>query len=114
MAKKSLQEIKLHYHNITYTIVLAYLPTKQDGYTNYSNTIYPDGLEKTPPRFAICKRNKWMIEQSDIVITYVNHEYGGAAKYKKIAERKGKEVIELAELMQSIYHTLNSEESLKL
>lgn len=99
MAKKSLQEIKLHYCDITYTVVLAYLPAKPDEYTDYSDTVYPEDIENVPPRFAICRRNEWMIERSDVVITYVKHQYGGAAKYKQLAERKGKKVIELAELM---------------
>ena len=37
-----------------------------------------------------------MIEQSDFVITYVVHDGGsGAAQFKKLAERKGKKVVEL-------------------
>ena len=48
-----------------------------------------------PLRFAISYRNKWMIEQSDYVVTYVNHSWGGAAQFKELAEKKGKTVIEL-------------------
>ena len=36
-------------------------------------TIYPEGLEYTPRRFAISKRTQWMVQQSDYVIAYVEH-----------------------------------------
>ena len=37
-----------------------------------------------------------MIERSDVVITYVTHSFGGAAKFKKLAKRKKKTVVELS------------------
>ena len=44
-------------------------------------------------------RNKWMIERSDFVVTYVVHDAAsGAAQFKKLAERKGKTVIELSSM----------------
>jgi hypothetical protein len=63
---------------------------------DYSDTVFPEGLEKIPPRFAISKRNRWMIEHSDYVVTYVRHSFGGAAQFKALAEKKGKKAIELA------------------
>ena len=82
---------------ITYNVVLAYLPTKKSEYDDYSNTIYPEGIETIPKRFAISYRNKWMVEQSDVVVTYVTHSFGGAAQFKAMAQRQGKKVIELSE-----------------
>ena len=82
---------------ITYSVVLAYLPTKQNEYDDYTNTILPEGIETVPKRFAISYRNKWMLEQSDVVVTYVTHSFGGAAQFKEMAEKQGKTVIELSE-----------------
>lgn len=48
------------------------------------------GHRDTPPKFAISKRNRWMIEHSDIVVTYVKYHFGGAAQWKVLAEKKGK------------------------
>lgn len=82
------------YNNITYTIVLSsFNESIEKEY--FSHTLLPEGLEKIPPRFGICWRNEWMINHSDIVITYVTHPSSGAAKYKQIAERKNKTVISL-------------------
>ena len=86
-----------HTYPITYSVVLAYLPTKKSEYDDYTNTILPEGIETAPKRFAISYRNKWMVEQADIVVTYVTHNFGGAAQFKEMAEKQGKTVIELSE-----------------
>ena len=94
MVRRQLEDLS-HTYPITYSVVLAYLPTEKNKYDDLTNTIYPEGLETVPKRFAISWRNKWMIQQSDIVVTYVTHNFGGAAQFKEIAERAGKEVINL-------------------
>lgn len=99
MVRRELKELTKIYPHIGYSVVLAYMPGKRDGadLADYSDTVYPDGLENVPRRFAIDKRNRMMIDRSDIVVTYVCCS-GGAAKFKEIAERKGKEVINLFDL----------------
>ncbi len=99
MVRKNLKLLKKVYPNIKYAVVLAYLPTKKaeiDVYDNYETT-YPCGLETVPPKFAIIKRNNWMIARADIVVTYVTHNFGGAAQFKELAIKKGREVINLAD-----------------
>ena len=96
MVRRKLEALSQTYP-ITYSVVLAYLPTEKNKYDNLTNTIYPEGIETVPKRFAISYRNKWMVEQSDVVVTYVTHSFGGAAQFKAMAERQGKTVIELSE-----------------
>ena len=48
-----------------------------------------------PPRFAIERRNRWMLRQAEVVVTYVRYTWGGAHKFKSAAEKQGKRVIEL-------------------
>lgn len=87
--------------NLECCTVLAYMPgIKSEFDTGYEKleTLYPDGLEKVPKRFAIDWRNKWMVQQSDYVISYVCHSFGGAAKYMELAKRKKKIVYNLANL----------------
>ena len=95
MARRQLEKLS-HTYPITYSIVLAYLPTKPNEYDDYTNTILPEGIETVPRRFAISYRNKWMIKQADIVVTYVTRSYGGAAQFKEMAERKRKTIINLS------------------
>ena len=96
MVRRQLEALSRAYP-ITYSVVLAYLPTKKSEYENYTNTILPEGIETVPKRFAISYRNKWLIGQADVVVTYVTHGFGGAAQFKALAQRQGKTVIELSE-----------------
>lgn len=80
-------------------MVLAYMPKEKakSRYDDLDFTIYPEGLENTPPKYAIVTRNRWMINMSDYVVVYVKHSFGGAAQFKELAEKKGKIVINLAD-----------------
>ena len=71
----------------------------QSALTDPMETIYPEGLECVHPRYAISWRNKWMIQESDVVVTYVAHSWGGAAKFEQLARKKKKRVINIASLM---------------
>ena len=94
MVRRQLEDLSQTYP-ITYSVVLAYLPTEKNKYDNLTNTIYPEGLETVPKRFAISWRNKWMIQQSDIVVTYVTRNFGGAWEFKQMAEKAQKYMIYL-------------------
>ncbi len=96
MVKIILMKMKKRYPHISTFVVLAYLPNARTQEIFDIETIYPEGLETVPPRFAIDKRNRWMIKQADYVVTYVKYTIGGAIKYKTIAQNAGKTVIELA------------------
>ena len=62
----------------------------------FDSIIYPP-LEHIPLRLAIKRRNEWMIERADLVIAYVEHEYGGAYNGVCFAHKKKKKVINLAQ-----------------
>ena len=94
--KRKLSEIKERYPEISYYVVLAYLPKKGDEYKKIE-TIYPEGIERVPKKYAIIYRNNWMIDKSEYVVSYVKYETGGAANFQNIAKRKGKDVINIAE-----------------
>lgn len=98
MVRRLLMELKELYP-IEYAVVLAYLSSKKYASENESptDTIFPDGIESVPRKFVINYRNKWMIEQSDYVVTYVKYTIGGAAQFKEMAEKKKKIVINIAE-----------------
>ena len=95
MARNLLAEFELTY-GIRYEVVLAYMPKRNDPLYDPEHTVLPEGIETVPPRFAIEYRNKWMIDHSDIVVTYVRRSFGGAAKFKEIAIKKNKTVLELS------------------
>lgn len=103
MVLNVLRKIKIKYSNIQYFVVLAYMPgvknVKKKDVIDYQETIYPEGLEKVPVRFAIPWRNKWMVHQSEYVIACVRGFSGGAAQFVKYAVNQKKTVINLIDLM---------------
>lgn len=96
MVNVTLQQLKKKYPQISHFIVLAYINGKKRyEFEEETKTIYPDGLETVPQRFAISHRNKWMVNHSDYVIGYIRRSWGGAAQFFRMAERKGKTAINL-------------------
>ena len=91
-----LKKLKNTYTNIKIFVILAYLPRKKEKmyYFDESETIYPEGLESVMPKFAINRRNAWMLERSDYVVTYVKHG-GNAEKLRDLALKRGKTVLEV-------------------
>ena len=100
IVRSVLREMTQEYPHINYAVVLAYMPAKQDeNYPqDYSDTMLPEGIEAVPKRFAISWRNKWMLNHSEYVVTYITHSWGGAAQFAELAERRGQVVIKLGDL----------------
>ena len=95
-----LKKLQKDYSHICINVVLAYMPSvkEQNNYYDHSDSILPDSIENVPKRYAISYRNKWMIENSDCVITYVTKSSGGAAQFAHLASKSGKMCINLAEI----------------
>lgn len=88
LATAAVRKQKETYPHIELILVLAYLDRDIDAY-RYDGTTYPP-LEKVPRRYAIVRRNEWMVWESDVVISGVTHSWGGAAKTLEFAQRKKK------------------------
>ena len=99
-ARAAVKELSKKYPHIKHSVVLAYVPSEKrySEYMDYSDTIVFDGIEKSHPRYAIAIRNEWMIKKSEYAITYIKYPIGGAYKYAEDMKRKGKTVINLADV----------------
>lgn len=95
MVRKQLEKLSKAY-NITYSVVLAYLPDKNAEPIPCS--VYPEGIETVPRKFAIHYRNKWMLNKSDTVICYVTHPLSGAGQFLELAKKQGKRILNLNNL----------------
>lgn len=85
-----LMKLKDVYPHISFAVVLAYLPIQKSEYDPYHGySMYPEGIEEGPQRFAIERRNKWLIAHADCCLCYITHTWGGAYKFAKQAKRKG-------------------------
>ncbi len=91
-----LQELKKEYPQTHYAVVLAYMPGIQNEYEDFSDTMLPEGIESVHPRFAISWRNDLLLRQTDFVVTYITHTWGGAYKYAEKAKKLGKIMIDTA------------------
>ena len=95
-----LEQLSQKYPHIRYEVVLAYFPVRRKAspLPEFPHTLLPEGIEKAPPRFAISWRNRWMLRQADVVVTYVNHNWGGAAQFAALARKQGKMVRPLGKI----------------
>lgn len=91
LAASVVWKLKEKYPSICSILVLAYLDRDTDA-SRYDQTTYPP-LEKVPKRYAISRRNQWMVETADVVVAYVRHSWGGAAVTLEYARRKQKRII---------------------
>ena len=56
-----------------------------------------DEAARSHPKSAIQNRNRSMVDRSDLVVCYVDHQSGGAFQTMQYALKRGKKVINLAE-----------------
>ena len=77
-------------------LVLPYKVSDIDYYEKYyDDIIIPESVYDAHPKAAITLRNRWMIEKSEIIIVYVEHDGGGAYAAMKYAEKLNKRIINL-------------------
>ena len=78
--------------------VLPYPNRNTEYYEKYYDSVMiPDCVGKTHPKGAITKRNRFMIEQADLLICYVERNEGGAYAALKYAKKLKKRVINFAD-----------------
>lgn len=90
---------------ITLALVLPYmsnrLNTDKEYYQSYyDQIIIPETLSTAYYKAAIPLRNRWMVDQSDIVIACIYRDFGGAASTVRYAQKQGKTVINTAERIE--------------
>ena len=98
MAAEGVKAKKEERPGIEMALVTAYLGRHADG-EFYDYMIYPT-LRDVTQRSAIPKRNEWMVDSADVVVSYVTHEWGGAAKTLEYARRCGKRIMLYPELAE--------------
>lgn len=91
MAASVIRDLKRLHPEVTSILVVSYLSRKVNS-DLYDETIFPP-LEGVPQRYAIVHRNRWMVQDSDVVIAYVSHDWGGAAGTMKYAKQKRKRIL---------------------
>lgn len=62
----------------------------------YDHVEVCEGSARSHPKAAIQVRNRCMVDRSDLVVCYVDHDSGGAFQTMAYAEKTGKSVINIA------------------
>ena len=90
-----LSHLQAEYPQIRCYIVLYRMP--ENTCLEYPlETLYPEVLAGIPAKFAIDRRNQWMLAQSSAVISFVRFSTGCSKRYLSMAEKSAKICINLA------------------
>ena len=74
--------------NFTINLVLPYPKANMDLLENqFDCVMIPPTLRCIHPKAAITERNRWMVENCDLLIAHVVHERGGAWMAVRMAEK---------------------------
>ncbi len=92
--------LKDHYKDIKLCLIIPYLTKNILNNPQYYNSFYdeiikPDFGEDIFPKYAIIKRNRYMVDNSDYIISYVIRDFGGAYKTLKYAEKSNINIINI-------------------
>ena len=78
------------------SLVLPYTVANIEYYEKYYDSIIiPESVYGAHPKSAITLKNRWMIDQSNLVIVYVERDRGGAYTAMKYAKKQNKDIINL-------------------
>ena len=93
--------MKKKYPHIRLVLILPYFTNKLNEYkeiyeSQYDDIIIPSILDGVHPKGAITKRNRWMVDESELIIAYITRDYGGAYNTVKYASRSNKRIINIS------------------
>ena len=98
MAARAVRAMKGRFPGVRLVLLQAYL--KNDALPgDYDASVYPEGLEYVPKRFAILRANRAMVDRCDFLIACVSRNFGGAWQCLEYAKRKGKCIVNLGMAM---------------
>lgn len=98
LIKRARKEVERE--NSDLTLVLPYSVTDLQYYEKYyDHIVIPENANGTHPKAAITLKNRWMVEQSNLVIVWVERDTGGAYTAMKYAEKSGKKTVNLENII---------------
>ena len=77
-------------------LVIPYYAAHIKDYEKYyDEVLYPEELYNVHYKSAIKKRNEWFVNNTDMLVAFVERNYGGAYKCFRQAKEKGLRIINL-------------------
>lgn len=95
MCARQVDLLRSEYPTIKNHLVIPYLTFNPTTTKYFDEIIYPEGFEKYHFKAAIPARNRYMVDNAQYAICYINHTWGGAYKTYSRAEKKNLIIINL-------------------
>ncbi len=99
-ATGAVRSAKRDHPQIKLVLILPYFTNKLNEYKeiyeqDYDEIIIPSELAGVHPKSAITKRNRWMVDKSELIIFYIQRDFGGAFDTVKYAKKNNKPTMKL-------------------
>ena len=90
LVKSVLKEAKKRHTDIELYLLAPYAFTQKiEIPEGFDGSLYPEGMEKVPKPYAIVQANRYMIQNSDYLISYC-HDVGNTRNFVEYAQRREK------------------------
>ena len=90
LVKSVLTEAKERHTDIELYLLAPYAFTQKiEIPEEFDGSLYPEGMEKVPKPYAIVQANRYMIQNSDYLISYC-HDVGNTRNFVEYAQRREK------------------------
>ena len=88
-------DLKKIYPHIQVVVVLCYPNELQYLKCKFTDFLMPEEVEVAPKRACIVKRNHWVVNNSDYIVSYIKYKIGGAYSVIQYAQKHKKQIIEV-------------------
>lgn len=103
MCEQAVRDMKKKYPEkeiCLYLVLPSYQYAPKNEERQYMSKLFDDVFvcdvsDGSHPKAMIGKRNRWIVEQSDVMIAYVKHENGGAYASLQYAQRQNLKIIRI-------------------
>lgn len=100
LCARMIHELKKTFPHIRSYIIIPYLDQKIFEPSYFDGSEFPECLESVPYRFRICRRNRWMADNSAYAVCYVCRNFGGAAQTYRYAKKHSIQIIDIKKRQQ--------------
>ena len=92
LAAKAVIEAKQTHPHIVLSLLTPYHPAKRPikKPVGFDDIYFPEGMEKVPPKAAIIRANRYVVDHADYLIAYVWHPASNAQDLIDYAAKKNK------------------------
>lgn len=96
LVERVLRDVVCENDELEYSIVLSRIDEQAIG-GEQEATVFCEGMERALPRFAVSKRNDWLLKNADMLIAYVSHRFSNCEKLLSRARKRGIRILNLAD-----------------